>query len=172
MSPVSGLTGRIAFQPIANSDDKRISQDQSLLAQFPKDLKLIILKYLDLRSLARISVTGVFWNNLAADDRIWAPIAFRIDCFIKSGVPIYRQVIPFMTDLLTRGGRIIKVIRGPTIEQFNNLQVWLKARDTIIAWRTLAKLTTYQFFIPLEYPKKPFEYQANQAIEEAKKFRV
>lgn len=161
---------RIAFEPLAKAGDNRLTEGSSLFDLLAIELKFRILKELDLPDLARLGFTNIYWNNFITDPKIWLPIALRINCIVTNETPVYQQVVTFMDDLLKRGGKIIKVIKGPTIAQFQNLQQWLKARDRVMLWRELASYAMYQFHIPLDKPKKPHECSISETLEKAEKF--
>jgi hypothetical protein len=121
------------------------------LESWPKDLKVLILKMLDLPDLFKVGALSKEWRKLVTMDEIWRPKATAIHCPIKAGIPIIGQVMSLIKELqekvtktLDRGIKtpdvphdIFKILKRPTIAEIVYLQNWLIARDTLLVWEEL-----------------------------------
>jgi hypothetical protein len=123
------------------------------LESWPKDLKVLILKMLDLPDLFKLGTVSKEWRKLVTMDEVWRPNATAINCPITAGIPIIGQVMGFIKELqekvtktLDRGLKnpdvphdIFKILKRPTIAEIVYLQNWLIARDTLLVWEELAE---------------------------------
>ncbi|MGD0664804.1 MAG: leucine-rich repeat domain-containing protein [Rhabdochlamydiaceae bacterium] len=123
------------------------------LESWPKDLKVLILKMLDLPDLFKLGKVSKEWRKLVTMDEVWRPNATAINCPITAGIPIIGQVMGFIKELqekvtktLDRGLKnpdvpddIFKILKRPTIAEIVYLQNWLIARDTLLVWEELAE---------------------------------
>lgn len=148
MTPIKEI---LPFDPIDYSAKDRNPQDQVFLAPLPTDVKVMVSQYLDLDDLTTLRAVEAYWNCFLTHDRIWRPIAARINCTALPPFPVYKQVALSIKDLMRRFAFYLKAHDGADLEEeiqyvekltfdrIAHLQKWISARDTIQIWQRLIR---------------------------------
>ncbi len=148
---------------ITRENSSKEPQVEIGLNNLPDEDLMRIVSNCDIHGATALACTNKRNHAIATDTSVWKAFAEQIDCFILQGKDERDQIHSLFADLHKKVSAIpnppriripffkkrdiskktndiqTMITQEPTIDRVNHFQSYLKARDTLLVWKTLAE---------------------------------